>query len=73
MVTRDINHRTESDSDSTSESGGVSSRWHDVDAPTPGRISPPGSLITRLLEPEMPHGMDGPAPAITEDEAMCVL
>jgi hypothetical protein len=29
-------------------------------------------LITRLLEPEIPHGMDGQTPTITEDEAMCV-
>ena len=69
MVTRDIN-QTDSDSDSASETGTVS-RYHDVDAPTPGRVSPPDSLITRLLEPGMPHGIDGQVP-ITEDEAMCV-
>ena len=68
MVAHDIN-RTDSDSDSTSETGTVS-RYHD--APTPGRVSPPDSLITRLLEPGMPHGIDGQTPTITEDEAMCV-
>ena len=70
MVTRDIS-RTDSDSDSTSETGTVS-RYHDVDAPTPGRVSPPNSLITRLLEPGIPYGIDGQTPTITEDEAMCV-
>ena len=69
MVTRDLNQRTDSDSDSTSETEPVS-RWYDADSPS--YFSPPDSLITRLLEPEIPHGMDGQTPTITEDEAMCV-
>ena len=74
MITRDSHHHTESDSESTTTSE-TSGRWHDADAPTPGRMSPPSSLITRLLDPSLPRDMDGGGrtqQTITEDEAMYV-